>query len=132
MIAGRHIVLCGFMGSGKSTHGRRLAKLLGRPFMDLDKEIEAAAGQSINEIFAEKGEEAFRKMEANELRKCMSGSTPAVISLGGGTPCFYDNLQVILAHGLLVYVQMDEKSLYRRVTRSRKDRPLLRDKSTLR
>lgn len=117
------------MGSGKTTHGKRLARLLKRRFIDLDKEIETAQQKDISQIFGEQGEDAFRKLETVQLQQVIASSNSAVISLGGGTPCFNNNLTLILAHGILVYIKMDDKALYQRVVRSKKSRPLLQNKS---
>lgn len=129
MISGPHIFLCGFMGSGKTTHGKRLARLLKRRFIDLDKEIETSQQKDISQIFSEQGEDAFRRLETAQLQQVIASPNPAVISLGGGTPCFNNNIELILRQGILVYIKMDEKALYQRVVRSKKSRPLLLNKS---
>lgn len=117
------------MGSGKTTHGKRLARLLKRRFIDLDKEIEDAQQKDISQIFSEQGEDAFRQLESAQLQQVIASQAPAVISLGGGTPCFNNNIALILQHGILIYIKMDEKALYQRVVRSKKSRPLLQNKS---
>src|SRR5258706_16117400 len=82
----RHIILLGFMGSGKTTIGRLLAERLGRAFVDLDDRIESAAGKTIAEIFASDGEAAFRQLETECLSRILTEERePLVIGLGGGT-----------------------------------------------
>jgi shikimate kinase/3-dehydroquinate synthase len=81
---GRHLVLVGFMGSGKSTLGRTTAERLNRPFLDIDKAIEERAGKSIPDLFAERGEEGFRTIEEHAVRVALAASEPGVIALGGG------------------------------------------------
>lgn len=116
------------MGSGKTTHGRKLARLLGYRFIDLDKQIEQSENSSISDIFGYQGETYFRETEAQQLRK-ISVDTPTVVSLGGGTPCYYDNINWILAHGLLIYISLTDKAICQRLMRSRKKRPLVQGKT---
>jgi shikimate kinase len=130
MLLQAHIFLTGFMGSGKSTHGKRLAKLCDAPFKDLDHEIAARLQKSIPEIFEQQGETYFREQESNILKALISElTTPTVISLGGGTVCFYDNLQVVKENGLLIYLETNEHALRRRLVDSRNQRPLLKGMS---
>lgn len=118
------IYLAGFMGCGKSTIGPILANTLGYDFVDLDRQIEQAEGKSINEIFSEQGEEHFRDLERTVLmRACALPRT--VVSLGGGTMTVPENLEVILATGLVVYLKITPEQLFHRL-RHRSDRPLLR------
>jgi shikimate kinase len=85
--AGRHIVLVGMMGSGKTTLGRQLAARLGRRFVDLDAELENRSGRSVRSWFAEEGEEAFRDAEAGVLGDVLAGTAPVVAAAGGGVVC---------------------------------------------
>lgn len=118
------IYLTGFMGCGKSTIGPILANTIGYDFVDVDRQIEQAEGKSINEIFTEKGEKFFRDLERTVLMKvCTLPRT--VISLGGGTMTVAENLEVILATGLVVYLKITPEQLFLRL-RHRSDRPLLR------
>jgi len=87
----KHIVLIGFMGSGKSTVGRILADKLGSGFVDMDEEIEQSQGQTISQIFSTLGESQFRKIETATIKRLLSTKKPLVISTGGGTPCFGEN-----------------------------------------
>jgi shikimate kinase len=118
------VYLAGFMGCGKSTIGPILANTIGYDFADLDRKIEQAEGRSINEIFAEKGEMHFREIERRELVK-VSAMPRAVISLGGGTMTVPENLELILAKGIVVYLKITPEQLFLRL-RHRTDRPLLR------
>src|SRR5688572_3635141 len=97
----QRIFLIGFMGSGKSTQGKKLAKALQRPFIDLDNYIEKKEEMSVENIFAEKSEEVFREKEALYLKQVISRYESSVISCGGGTPCFNDNLEVMLKKGVV-------------------------------
>lgn len=118
------IFLIGFMGSGKSFTGRRLAQRLALPFIDLDELIEQEAGRSIPRIFQEDGEAAFRKLEAETLRS-LENRTPAVIACGGGTPCFHDNMEWMNTHGLTVFLDPPVAVIADRLQREMDHRPLL-------
>ena len=104
------IFLIGFMGCGKSTLGRKLAAKLGYDLIDLDHHLEKIAGCSITTYFAEHGEESFRRLESETL-KTMHYPPSCVISTGGGTPCFYDNMSWMNENGTTVYIQMNAFSL---------------------
>ncbi|MCR8561263.1 shikimate kinase [Mucilaginibacter sp. BJC16-A38] len=121
------IFLIGFMGCGKTTLGRKLASRLGYEFMDLDHILEAQAGMSIAEYFSSFGEDAFRKLES-EVLKQTKYPEHAVISTGGGLPCFFDNMEWINAHGRSLYIQLSPKTLADRLEHEKVTRPLLRDK----
>ena len=123
------IFLLGFMGSGKSTHGKRLARLLNRPFIDLDHYIERKENKSIGEIFTKEGENHFRDLEKLYLNQVISRYAQSVISLGGGTPCFNDNMNTILKNGLPIYIQMSPEALFNRISNSTNERPLLKGKT---
>lgn len=120
------IFLIGFMGSGKSTAGRKLASQLNWSFIDLDEKIEKMEGMKIPDIFSLKGEPYFRKLETKAL-KDLKSETDTVISTGGGTPCFSDNMDFMLSSGLTIYLRMTPASLKRRLSRSSEGRPLLKD-----
>jgi shikimate kinase len=120
----RRIYLIGFMGSGKSFAGRRLAGELGLPFLDLDLYLEEKAGRTIFRIFEEAGETAFRKMEAAALRETERFSA-AVIACGGGTPCFGGNMEWMNAHGLTIYLETPVELLVERLISETAHRPLL-------
>lgn len=112
----RPIFLVGFMGSGKTTWGKKIANALDLPFVDLDHEIVENIGMSIPEYFTAHGEDSFRKLE-NEYLKKQAGRN-AIISTGGGTPCFFDNMQWINENGLSLYLYHTSKSLWSRLSQS--------------
>jgi shikimate kinase len=120
------IYLIGFMGSGKSTAGRNLASQLNWSFIDLDEKIQKMEEMKIPEIFSIKGESYFRKLETRALQELKS-ETDTVISTGGGTPCFGDNMDFMLSSGLTIYIKMTPVSLKKRLEGSSEDRPLLRE-----
>lgn len=120
------VYLLGFMGSGKSSIGKKLSMKLGWDFADLDQVIEDGEGRSISEIFDKHGETAFRKMESEYLRRITSGRN-TIIACGGGTPCFFENMAFMNENGLTVYIKMDVISLKNRLVNSKKERPLIRD-----
>ena len=121
-----HIVyLIGFMGSGKSTAGKKLASSLGWAFVDLDKKIEETTGKKISEIFAEKGEAWFREFETEMLNTLQSFNN-TVISAGGGTPCHGANMDYMLETGVTVYLKLTPGQLKSRLTGSQQERPLLK------
>lgn len=103
--AAERIFLIGLPGAGKTTLGRALAAELGWPFLDLDAEIEREAGRTIGEIFEEEGEETFRTLEAAALRR-VGLQAPLVLATGGGTPCFHDSMDWLLAHGRVVWLDV--------------------------
>ncbi len=122
------IVLLGYMGSGKSTVGRILARDLDQPFLDLDSYIETQLQASIPQIFKEKGELFFRKKEHEYLKEILADPADAVLALGGGTPCYSGNMDAVLNHTPHVfYLMLPIGVLVERLTREKADRPLVRD-----
>lgn len=120
------IFLIGYMGSGKTTLGRALARRLGRPFIDLDDYIEQWQGLTVSEIFSRHGEQHFRDLEREALGRVAS-SGGAIVACGGGTPCFGDNMDRLNASGLTVYLQAPHSSLLRRLSEGKAKRPLIAD-----
>ena len=120
----KHIILVGYMGSGKSTIGRMLAEQLGSNFIDSDSAIEAQTGKTIREIFAEKGEDHFRDLERT-FCESLADLNPSVIATGGGVPCFQNNMDLLKAHGVVVYVNASLQTLARRLKEERAIRPLV-------
>jgi shikimate kinase len=121
----RSIVLVGMMGAGKSSIGRRLASRLGLPFVDADAEIEAAAGMSIQEIFATQGEPYFRAGEARVISRLLDGRAK-VLATGGGAFMSADTRAVVRSRGISIWLKADFDVLLRRLKRrSISDRPLL-------
>jgi|SRR6185312_3601576 len=121
------IFLIGFMGSGKTTLGRKLASRMGYAFMDLDDILEAREGMTIAQYFSRFGEEAFRKLESDVLKHTQYPEN-AVVSTGGGLPCFFDNLQWMNAHGKTIYIKLAPKILADRLKNERVERPVLNGK----
>ena len=119
----RNVVLCGFMATGKSSVGRKLAELLGMEFIDLDATIEAEEGVSIPRIFAERGEPAFRELESRMVERLMN-RTELVISTGGGTIINPRNLANLKNCGVVVALTADITTILQRAG-SGDDRPLL-------
>jgi shikimate kinase len=119
------IFLIGFMGSGKSTIGRKLARFLRYSFIDLDMLIENKAGMSIAEYFSENGEDHFRELERDILQKT-EFEPNTVIATGGGAPCYYDNMDWMNRHGKTVYLLMEPKALANRLQNSKTERPLVK------
>ncbi|HEY0245584.1 MAG TPA: shikimate kinase [Mucilaginibacter sp.] len=117
----------GFMGCGKTTWSHKLATHLGYEFIDLDQVLEAQAGMSIAEYFSSFGEDAFRKLESSVL-KDMAYPENAVISTGGGLPCFFDHMQWMNANGKTLYIKLSPKTLADRLAQGKAKRPLLQDK----
>ena len=120
------IYLTGFMASGKSTVGPRVAERLGASFIDLDAQIERRTGQSIPELFAEGGEAAFRAEEAAALR-ATAEQDAAVIALGGGALVDDANRAWALQHGVVVYLRVAVDTILDRVADQAQHRPLLQD-----
>jgi shikimate kinase len=125
MLPGRPIYLIGFMGSGKTTAGRKLASLLGWTFIDLDRKIEDEAKMTIPEIFSQYGEAWFRQVESDILKR-PGLESGAVISTGGGAPCHADNMSYMLETGLTVYLKLTPSQLVSRLSNAREERPLLK------
>ena len=126
-MSGKNLIyIIGFMGSGKSTAGRKLAASMGWPFLDLDRKIEEVALKTIPRIFSEDGEEHFRKIESEVLRK-LDNTKKTVVSTGGGTPCHGDNMDFMLKTGVTVYLKMTPGQLAKRLLDSSGERPLLKN-----
>lgn len=115
------------MGTGKSIAGKKIAFQLGYEYIDLDTAIENKYKQKIATIFNLLGEEQFRKMEAAMLREVTKENT--IISCGGGTPCFYDNMDFIKNNGISIYLKTNRTILLSRLIHNKSKRPLLSDKS---
>ena len=122
------IFLIGYMGAGKTTLGRALAKKLKIEFIDLDNYIEERLCKSISQIFAEKGEEGFREIERRMLHEAGEFEN-VVISTGGGTPCFFDNIEYMNRQGATVFLDVPVERLFIRLSIARKKRPLIMGKS---
>ena len=124
----RRIILVGYMGSGKTTVGKALSKETGMMFYDLDWYIESRMRKSVSQIFAERGEEGFRKIEYNMLHE-VAEFEDVIISCGGGTPCFFDNMDYLNQQGDVVYLKATPETLYKHLLMAKIERPLLKGKS---
>jgi len=120
-----NVYLIGAMGSGKSTTGKRLAAKLGWQFRDTDTMIEEEEGMPVGEIFRTMGEEYFRMKESKTVAT-LADKSGIVVSCGGGTPCFHDNITVMKASGIVVYLKMTPEALVRRLEPARDTRPLIK------
>lgn len=123
------IFLIGFMASGKSSVGKKLANKIGLPFIDLDNYIEEKYNTTLRLLMYDRGLEAFRKIEREILQTIIIDYEDAVISTGGGTPCYFDNLDLMKAAGETIYLEVDIPTLVDRLINSKKDRPLIWGKS---
>src|SRR6185436_13564002 len=118
------VYLIGFMGCGKSKLGKQLAKKLNHQFIDFDELIEEQSGKKISEIFKDDGQQAFRNLET-EILKSVCGFQNTVVSSGGGTPCFYDNMKLMNETGITVYIRINAGGLFHRLAESKTNRPLI-------
>lgn len=127
------IVLIGYMGSGKTTIGKQLSNLLSMKFLDLDSLVEKQEQCSVKALFEKKGELYFRKKEAEILRETINQDEHIVLSLGGGTPCYSQNMEFLNSqkHVLTVYLQTDIKTLAQRLQSEKDQRPLIAHLDTL-
>lgn len=122
----RPIFLIGYMGSGKTTLGRALGRRLGLQFIDLDLYIESRYMRTISQLFAERGEDKFRSIEREMLHE-VSEMEDVVVACGGGTPCYYDNIDYMNRCGTTVFLSASEDRLFARLSINRNKRPLIKD-----
>ncbi len=122
------IFLIGYMGAGKTTVGKALSKELGIPFYDLDWYIESRRRKTVPQIFAEQGEEGFRKIEQAMLHE-VAEFEDVIISCGGGTPCFFDNIDYMNQQGQVVYLRCEPDVLRKHLMMGKTERPLLKGKT---
>ncbi len=120
------IFLIGYMGCGKSTFGNQLSMFLNIQFFELDTYIENKYRSKINKIFEKQSEEYFRKIEHESLIEIVNENKSFVLSTGGGTPCFYNNMEFMLNNGV---VKVPAETIYKRLILSKKERPLLKNKT---
>lgn len=121
------IFLIGFMGSGKTHWGKQLAKQLKIPYYDLDEVITAKENKSVSQIFAESGEEAFRVKEREVLEALIDENDTMVLSCGGGTPCFFNNIEKMKKYGIVVWLNTQVDTLLKRLISEKSTRPLIRN-----
>jgi len=122
------IFLVGYMGCGKTTTGKRLSKKYGLDFVDLDHYIESRYFKTVSQLFEEKGEAGFREIEQELLRE-VADFENVIISTGGGTACFFDNMEFMNQKGETVYLKASAADLTAYLRTASKDRPLLAQKS---
>jgi len=116
------------MGAGKTTVGKALSKELNIPFYDLDWYIESRMRKTVAQLFSERGEEGFRKIEHNMLHEVAEFEN-VILSCGGGTPCFFDNIDYMNQQGDVVYLKASPEVLYKHLLMGKAERPLLKGKS---
>lgn len=122
------IYLIGYMGAGKTTASKKMARLTGFACYDLDELFEEKYKINISDFFNKYGENLFRKLESQLLKDTVKFKN-VIIATGGGTPCFYDNMTWMNEHGVTIYLQMHPKSIYQRLIASKRKRPLVAAKS---
>ena len=122
------IIIIGYMGAGKTTVGRALSRELGIPFYDLDWYIESRMRKTVKQLFDERGEEGFRRIERNMLHEVAEFEN-VIVSCGGGTPCFFDNMDYMNQQGQTVYLQASPEVLYGHLLMGKSVRPLLLGKT---
>ena len=122
------ILLIGFMAAGKTTLGKALARDLGLQFIDLDHYIENRYCCTVAQLFAERGEEEFRQIERKMLHE-VAEFEDVIISTGGGTPCFFDNMDYMNGQGITVFLEASVDVIYTRLTIARTQRPLVANKT---
>lgn len=126
----QNIFLIGFMGAGKTTIGKKLASKLQYKFIDLDAYIESQSNMTIAEMFVKYGEKEFRIIERDSLRKLMQEPCQ-IISCGGGTPIFHNNMDSMKAYGVVVYLESNVGKLFHRLKKNRFKRPLIKNLNDL-
>ena len=122
------IFLIGYMGAGKTTLGKAFARSMGLIFIDLDWYIEERFHKTVRQIFAERSEEGFRELEKRMLHE-VADFEDVVIATGGGTPCFFDNVEYMNQKGETVFLDVSQEVLFRRLKVAKQQRPLLAQKN---
>ena len=121
------VFLIGFMGSGKTHWGKTLAAQLGIPFFDLDEIITAKENRMVSEIFSVFGEEYFRQKEKETLEALIGDHELMVLSCGGGTPCFFNNIDTMKKYGIVVWLNTHADIILHRLMKEKAKRPLLKN-----
>ncbi|WP_329904913.1 shikimate kinase [Porphyromonas pogonae] len=122
------IFIIGYMGSGKSTLGKKLAESMSLPFIDTDIFMENRFRQRISDMFASIGETKFRKREAVIIQE-LSGMQDCIIATGGGLPCHSGNMELMNESGVTIYLDVDNETLAKRLELCKRTRPTIKDKS---
>jgi shikimate kinase len=126
----KKIILLGYMGCGKSTIAEKLSGLIQMPFVDLDKEIEAKAEMTINQIFESFGEVYFRKLEHDVFVELLNTPENQIIGLGGGTPCYANNHELLQGQGITsIYLKASVETLFNRLAHNKSKRPIVANKT---
>ena len=126
----KKIILLGYMGCGKSTIAKLLANLTSISYLDLDEIIEKNENASVKNIFSEKGEIYFRKLEHQILEKLINNQESFILSLGGGTPCYSNNHEFLKSSNVIsIYLKASVETLYDRLLYSNSERPLIANKN---
>jgi XRE family aerobic/anaerobic benzoate catabolism transcriptional regulator len=118
------IALLGLRGAGKSTIGRRLARRLRRPFVELDRRVEEAAGMSLGELFALHGESYYRRLEREALERLLAEARPLVLAAGGGLPASPETYALLRARSLTVWLRAEPEDHWNRVVQQGDRRPM--------
>jgi shikimate kinase len=121
------IFLIGFMGSGKTHWGRLLSEKLSIPFFDLDEKVTEHAGKSIPEMFASEGEEHFRMQEKEVLHIITESHENFIMACGGGSPCFFNNIEYMHQAGITVWINTPIETLFKRLVNEKSKRPLIKE-----
>ena len=121
------IILVGYMGSGKSTIAQKLSEVLNLKMIDLDEYIVEKEAVSIPEIFKKKGEIYFRKIETKTLEEILKAQNNYVLSVGGGTPCYSNNIDLIIKYGVSFYLKASLQTLNERLLKEKNSRPLIKN-----
>ncbi len=125
----RIVFLIGYMGVGKTTIGKKLAKHFDLDFIDIDQSIENKFNCSISDYFKKFGETSFRNEERKELERIIKEHNSAIVSVGGGLPCFFDNIQLMNQKGITIYLHRPAKELFQRLKQGKSKRPLIANMS---
>ena len=126
----KKIILLGYMGCGKSTISKKLSKITKIPYLDLDKCIEQRTNLSVNEIFEQKGEIYFRKLEHEIFLEILNLPDSYILSLGGGTPCYANNHELLKTENTVsIYLKASIGTLFKRLVANKSERPLIADKN---
>lgn len=125
----KRVFLIGFMGAGKTSIGKKLANSFGLMFLDVDSLLVEKHKMSINDFFKKYGENAFREEETRVLKEIIATYSEAIIAVGGGLPCFNENMTLINREGISIYLHRPAKELFARLRNKKEDRPLIKDLS---